>query len=492
METLDPLQSNLQFLKVFWLYLLGSAGVLIIAGTALHVLLKKRDVRAAIGWLGLIWFAPVLGAILYWLFGVNRIQRRAKSKFAEKQVVPLPTLDAVVLADHIEKRFGDSDSGLPVLAHFTDKVTRQPLMDGNSIEPLINGDQAFPKMLAAIEQAENTVTLCSYIFDNDGWGEKFRIALRDAVSRGVEVRALIDAVGARYSFPSIISGLRKDGVKVEAFMETRLPWRFRYLNLRNHRKIMVIDGKIGFTGGLNIREGGVLTDKPAYPFQDIHFLLHGPIVAQLQCAFAEDWSFTTGERLEGNMWFPDIESCGTGMARGLSDGPDEDFGKLRLVILGALASARKSIRITTPYFLPDNELTTSLTIAALRGVDIEIMLPGTTNLRLVKWASEAGLEELIESGCRIFYTAPPFDHSKLMVVDDNWVLLGSANWDSRSLTLNFEFNVECYDENLASSVCNILNGKMKTSREVTREEIQSRFIGIHLRNRFLRLFSPYL
>ena len=413
-------------------------------------------------------------------------------KLAEKQTVPLPTQNAVVTSSLIDKKFGDNESGLTMLAQFTDRVTRQPLMDGNNFKPLINGDQAFPDMLAAIEHAESSITLCSYIFDNDSWGKKFRTALKNAVARGVEVRVLIDSVGARYSFPSIISGLRTDGVKVEQFMETFLPWRFRYLNLRNHRKLMVVDGKTGFTGGLNIREGVVLSDNPPYPLQDIHFRIQGPIVAQLQCTFAEDWIFTTEERLEGEIWFPHLEHCGSGMARGLADGPDEDFGKLRLVILGALASARRSIRIASPYFLPDNELTTGLIVAALRGVDVEIIVPATTNLRLVKWASEACLDELLEAGCRIFYSAPPFDHSKLMVVDEGWVLLGSANWDSRSLTLNFEFNIECYDANLAYLINTILNEKIKNSREVTREEMKSRFIGIQLRNRFLRLFSPYL
>ena len=152
----------------------------------------------------------------------------------------------------------------------------------------------------------------------------------------------------------------------------------------------------------------------------------------------------------------------------------------------------QSIRIVTPYFLPDNELVAGLKIAALRGVEVQILLPGVTNLRLVKWASDAGLEELLATGCRIFYTAPPFDHSKLMTVDGSWVLLGSANWDPRSLTLNFEFNVECYDENLAGRIDEIINGKIKASHEVTVEEMRSCFVGVHFRNRLLRLFSPYL
>ena len=180
------------------------------------------------------------------------------------------------------------------------------------------------------------------------------------------------------------------------------------------------------------------------------------------------------------------------MARGISDGPDEDFDKLRMVILAALASAQTSIRIVTPYFLPDVELVSALRIAALRGLEVEILLPASSNLRMVKWASDAGLEELLRQGCRIFMSQPPFDHTKIMVVDHSWVLLGSANWDSRSLALNFEFNMEFYDFQLAEKVETIIQEKKSTARELTLEEVLSRNIFMKLRNRFFRLFSPYL
>jgi cardiolipin synthase len=286
--------------------------------------------------------------------------------------------------------------------------------------------------------------------------------------------------------------LRREGLTAAEFMRTLLPWRFQYFNLRNHRKILVIDGRIGFTGGINIREGNYLADRPSHPVQDLHFQIEGPVVAELQRAFAEDWTFTTREVLKGKKWYPHIGLQGEGVARGISDGPDEDFDKLRMVLLAALATAQSSIRIITPYFLPDADLVTALRIAALRGVEIEILLPASSNLRMVKWASDAGLEELLREGCRIFLTGPPFDHSKVMMVDQTWVLLGSANWDSRSLALNFEFNVECYDSHLAAAVEAILQEKKSTARELSLQEILSKSLFLKLRNRFFRLFSPYL
>jgi len=482
-----------EFLSTSWPHLVTLIIFLIILATAVHILYKKRDSRAAAGWLGLVGFAPVLGVCLYWMFGVNRIKRRARLRFADKQDMPLPEKEAAVFSSFIQQLYGEEKKGnLVQLSRMTDKLTRLPLMKGNKITPLINGDQAFPRMLSSIEAADHSIALCSYIFDNDPWGRRFRVALRGARKRGVEVKVLIDGVGARYSFPPITWGLRRDGLDAAEFMKTFLPWGFQYLNLRNHRKIMVIDGKTGFTGGMNIREGNCLADNPAHPVQDLHFLIQGPVVAELQRAFADDWAFTTNEVLKGERWFPHLESQGDCVARGISDGPDEDFDKLRRVMLAALASAQESISIVTPYFLPDRELVAVLRIAALRGVEIEILLPAVSNLRMVKWASDAGLEELLQEGCRIFLTPLPFDHSKIMIVDHAWVLLGSANWDSRSLALNFEFNVECYDFPLAEAAEKIVQEKKVSARELTLQEIFAKSPVFKLRNNFFRLFSPYL
>ncbi|UCD65574.1 MAG: cardiolipin synthase [Deltaproteobacteria bacterium] len=480
-------------LTATWPYILTLATFIAILATAVHILYRKRDTRAAAGWLGLVWFAPILGVILYWMFGVNRIKRRAMLRFAHKQDIILPQREAAVYPDFIQKLYSkEQKNNLMQLSRMTDKLTRQPLMKGNRITPLVNGDQAFPSMLSHIEAAQHSIALCSYIFDNDSWGSRFRAALLDARNRGVEVKVLIDGVGARYSFPPITWGLRKDGLDAAEFMKTLLPWSYQYFNLRNHRKILVIDGRIGFTGGMNIREGNCLDDNPSHPVQDLHFLIEGPVVAELQRSFAEDWTFTTRQVLEGEVWYPHLEPQGNGVARGISDGPDEDFDKLRRVILASLATAQSSILIVTPYFLPDGELVSALRIAVLRGVEIEILLPAVSNLRMVKWASDACLEELLQEGCRIYLTQQPFDHSKIMVVDHSWVLLGSANWDSRSLALNFEFNVECYDFQLAESMETIMQKKKATARELTLEDHKSKKLIFKLRNRFFRLFSPYL
>ena len=215
-------------------------------------------------------------------------------------------------------------------------------------------------------------------------------------------------------------------------------------------------------------------------------------MAQLQDAFAADWAFTTGETLDGDLWFPELLERGDVIARAITDGPDADFETVRWILLAALAEAQNSVRIVTPYFLPDSALITALNLAALRGVRVDILLPAKSNLKFVDWASRALWWQVLERGCRIWLTAPPFDHSKLMIVDGHWVLLGSANWDARSLRLNFELTVESYGRELAEQMSKIIDDKLRGAREVTLAEMDGRNYAAKLRDAIARLFSPYL
>jgi cardiolipin synthase len=254
----------------------------------------------------------------------------------------------------------------------------------------------------------------------------------------------------------------------------------------------VVDGRIGFTGGTNIREGHRLKRRPESPVQCLHFRFEGPVVWHLQEAFALDWAFVTREVLAGEDWFPLIERCGDVWARGIDDGPDEDYDKLELVMIGALATAQKTVDIVTPYFLPEAGLVHALNSAALRGVKVRIVLPSVNNIPPVHWASRAMWWQVLERGCRIFLTPPPFDHTKLFLVDGIWSLLGSTNWDPRSLRLNFEFNVECYDEPLAASLLPLIEQRVASAQEVTLEQVNSRRVAVQLMDGLARLASPYL
>ncbi len=470
----------LETLAEFWPHLLSGAIFGADVCASAHAVLYKRDARAAIAWVGLVWLVPVVGVTLYVLLGINRIQRRAKSLRAPTQApmaLPAPTNAPPHLA------------GLVTLG---DRLVGARLHPGNTVTVYDGGDAAYPAMWAAIEGAQHTVGLSTYIFDNDRAGARFRDTLAAAARRGVQVRVLVDGVGARYSLPPIVGSLQKAGVTAARFLPTVIPWRFPYMNLRNHRKLLVLDGRVGFTGGMNIREGHQLSLKPKHPVHDVHACFEGPVVADLVRTFADDWRFTTGEPLEGEGWEPADAGLGPVWARGIPDGPDEDLDKLRLTFLGALAEARDRVVVVSPYFLPGRALVTALNVAALRGVQVDVVIPDESNLSLVTWATRAQLWQLAEHGVNLWATPPPFDHAKLMVVDGVWSLLGSANWDPRSLRLNFEFGVECYDETLAAQVLALAEQRIAKARRVTLAELDGRPLPVRLRDGVARLFSPYL
>lgn len=467
-----------------------SGCALIIALTAsIHAILYKSDTRAAIAWVGFAWLVPILGGVLYVVLGINRIRRRARHLRGEHVVepvgeplrVPPQTPAAAVDAPQVEP-----------LARLLDRVVRYPLLPGNRVALLIDGDEAYPAMLAAIDGAERSITLATYIFDNDPSGRRFADALARATRRGVEVRVLIDGVGARYAWPPMPGRLRRAGVPTARFLPTVVPWRAPYMNMRNHRKSMVIDGTIGFTGGMNIRHGAVRRENPKHPIHDLHARVEGPVVAQIQQTFVDDWRFTTGEALTGERWFPPLQPDGPVLARGIPDGPDEDLDVLLLTLLGALSVARERVRIMTPYFLPEGPLISALNVAALRGVEVDVVMPANNNLALVKWASMATLWPLARRGCHLWLSPGDFDHTKLMVVDGVWTLLGSGNWDPRSLRLNFELNVECYDRALAEQAEALIERRIRTATRVTLTALATRSWPVRVRDGAARLLSPYL
>jgi cardiolipin synthase A/B len=486
------LDSLLRILGTFWPTLVAVLGIMVALMATAHILLYKSDVRAAIGWTGLVWLSPFVGAILYWLLGINRIRRRAgrirrtaalAHDYTEE--IALKQKQAAILPPGLPRRFA-------ALATAVGTTTAQELVPGNLVEPLLNGDEAYPAMLEAIGSARHTVGMSSYILDNDAAGRQFADAFADAVRRGVQVRVLIDGVGARYSRPPITRRLAELGVPHARFLPHIFPLANPYFNLRSHRKLLVVDGSVGFVGGMNVREGCILARPSKGNTQDLHARVRGPVVHQFAEAFAFDWRFTAREQLEGPEWFPPLAPAGDVVARGIADGPDEDFDTLHDSILAALTVSTTSVLIVTPYFLPDDAIIEVLRVAAMRGVRVDIVLPAKNNLTVVAWAATAGLRDLLRWGCRIWFSQPPFDHSKIMVVDDTWSMIGSANWDPRSLRLNFEYNLECYDPALAARLTGIVQGKMAGARRYTLSDWQSQPLPVKLRNGIARLGQPYL
>jgi cardiolipin synthase A/B len=460
---------------------LPAVHILLAIAVTVHVLFHKRDVGASIGWIGLAWLSPILGSILYAIFGINRVKRRAnqlRGKRPARRSAEPPVLPA-----------GRYDH-LAALERAGDRLTQHPAERGNAITILHNGDDAYPKMIAAIETAEASVALSSYIFRGDDAGGRFIDALIAARRRGVQVRVLIDGIGGGYFHSPTYEKLRRQGVPVFRFMHSPLPWRMPFLNLRSHKKILAVDGRIAFTGGLNIGGENLLADRPRHPVRDTHFKFEGPVVAQLTGAFAEDWLFAAGEYLAGDAWFPPLDNAGDAVARVILSGPDQDLEKIEFMILEAIACARQSIKIATPYFLPDDRLVTTLALASMRGVEVDVIVPAPSNHLIVDWAMRAQIGPLVAAGCRIWRDPPPFNHSKMMTVDGIWCLIGSANWDARSFRLNFELDVEVYHTDVVRQVDELMAARRRAP--VTAADLDGLPPPVKLIDSGARLLLPYL
>jgi cardiolipin synthase len=453
--------------------------VAIAAAVTVHVLLNKRNIGTSISWMGIAWLSPFVGGMLYYALGVNRVKRRALRLRRERSHMFL-----------VEEVAPDAPEAGPLtpLEYAIGRLTGLSAESGNKVELMRNGDNSYPAMLAAIDAAEKSVGLASYIFRDDAAGMPFIEALIRAHRRGVAVRVLIDGIGGGYFWSGTYEKLREAGVPVDRFLHSYVPWKTPFLNLRNHRKLLVIDGRIAFTGGINIGRENVLAKNPPHPVRDTHFRLEGPVVEQLTEAFADDWLYETGEKLLDDAWFPELEFCGDAVARVVTSGPDEDLEQIEFAILHAIACARRSIRVVTPYFLPPDVLTTALGLAAMRGITVDVMVPEESNHRVLDWARRVPLRTLIEAGCNVILMPPPFDHSKLMTIDDAWSLIGSANWDTRSFRLNFELNVEIQDEAFARRLVEAI----PKGRPLTRAEIDGDPLPIRLRSNAARLLQPYL
>ncbi|MCH5276335.1 MAG: PLDc N-terminal domain-containing protein [Desulfovibrionaceae bacterium] len=473
---------------------LALPGVLLALGAACHALLHKRDPQAALAWVAFIMLLPYAGAVAYLLAGVSRVDSHAAHLLASaakaqeqadaaldrrlpQPVPPVPPGEAVP-PEQTVARVGRALTG------------REPLA-GNSIRLLRNGEEAYPAMLAAIHEASSYVYLSTYIFKGGLTGNAFADALAQAARRGVDVRLLVDGLGASlYSRAKPWQRLGEAGVQVRRFLPPRLfPPAFS-INLRTHRKVLVCDGLVGFTGGMNIGDHHLVERPGKNQAQDIHFRCAGPIALLLQEAFLMDWAFVTRKQTAPSLKMG--EPHGSSWCRLVFDGLGRGRDDIHDLLCGVISGARERVAIMTPYFLPPRELSNALTSAALRGVDVRIMLPEVNNLPYVHRASRHMQPDLIRKGVRIFFQPPPFAHTKLLLVDDYYTLVGSANLDPRSLFLNFELNMEVFDTTFCASMSEYFLDLLSRSTEFTVKDYDRRHAPCRLLDAALWIFSPYL
>lgn len=475
-----------------WQWLLGVLYLAIALLAAVHAMLYKRDSRAAISWIAVSLLFPVLGPALYYLFGINRVRSQAHRMSGQRRPLLQVGHERGLITPERTLTPPGLDTRLEPFARVSGRVATHPIKAGNRVLILHNGDEAYPAMLAAIARASRRILLCSYIFESNHSGRQFVAALAAARERGVEVRVLVDGFGELYSWPRIGRLLRRAGVPAARYLPPRLLPPSLSINLRNHRKILLVDDREAFTGGMNIGDRHLLASASRKHAADLHFQVQGPVLAQLEHVFLGDWRVTTGERLPPLCGDIPPLADGADFCRCISDGPDDDLDKISLTLMGAISAAREEILIITPYFLPSREMVASLQSAALRGVRIVILLPAENNLPFVHWASRNLLWELLLYGIDIRYQPPPFSHAKLFVVDRCYAQVGSANLDPRSLRLNFELNLELFAGESVLQLAREVQRRYPLSTPVTLEEMDNRSLPARLRDAFFWLFQPYL
>lgn len=483
----------LNWLTNYWVTITVILHVLLSSLTSLHVLLFKQNERTSLAWIGLVVFSPFLGSLFYWVFGINRIKRLAQKEHPSHLKQDFQASKKPLVFEHVPPSWHSAIvSGHNILATNYEA--------DNSITPLINGDEAYPAMLAAINKAKRHIVLASYIFDYDSLGQEFVHALANAHKRGVVVNVLLDGIGIRYSWHKSDRALNKLGVKTARFLPTFSLTTIRFINLRNHRKILCVDGQEAFMGGMNISKNN-LVESSAHPIDDVHFKISGPVIDQISQVFIEDWFFATKELIEFPKYQKDEprqvssskhkQASGV-LARVIQDGPDEHHNRVRWSLINALVCAQQSVRIMTPYFIPDQVLMSALHAAALRGILIEIIVPGRNNIPFIDWVMQANFSRITKHGIKIYKNTRPFDHTKLMLIDDEFSFIGSSNWDPRSLEFNFEINLECFNPQLNAQLSKVFEAKKQQAERVSQSDIKNIPSYKRIRNNMFRLFSPYL
>ncbi|MBK8453964.1 MAG: cardiolipin synthase [Thiofilum sp.] len=435
--------------------------LLIIAVLLPIVIMQRRESGATLAWALAIIFIPIIGLLGFWLFGTTRLYfRKRKRRKVEAELAP--DIKRLKLDIQQEAQLIGIPASIVHLAHQLDKIGPS---DGNQVQIYREGATTFHAIETAFDEAKHHIHVLYYIWEADATGRRMRDALIRAAQRGVEVRVLVDDVGSRHTRRHFFKPLQQVGGQVGRFLKVNLLSRRININHRNHRKIIVIDGDIAFTGGMNI--GNVYAGL-AEPWLDLHAQIRGPVAKDLQETFCEDWYHATGENLVKSIYFPVSVLEGAVSAQFLASGPaDQGWQAIYTMLFAAMGMATERIWVETPYFVPDRPLMLALQTAALRGVDVRLLLPAKSDHPLVYYAGRSFWDDLLRAGARIFEYYPAMIHAKAVMIDSHFVTLGSTNMDQRSFRLNFEGNLFIYDAPIAAQLRQDFLDLCHQAREVT-------------------------
>ncbi|MDD4109376.1 MAG: cardiolipin synthase [Prolixibacteraceae bacterium] len=483
------MEPGLDFWKIFTLVFLITA-----IPVAIMIILEKRSPYKTAAWIMALLLLPVFGVIFYLFFGQEYRKRKLYSRKGLKSHNTIRRLStyqlkqfeqSILLAD---KKVREKENLIRLLLNNSNAL----LTNGNRLKILEGGSETFRAIFDAIKDAKHHIHLEYYILSDDRTGNLLKDLLIEKSNEGVKIRIIIDDVGSWSLGKKYIRELQQNGIEIYSFMEVRFPRLTSRVNFRNHRKIVIVDGRVGFIGGINVADRYVDGIKGIGPWRDIHLQIEGDAVKSLQVVFSADWYFVINENISGKSYYPD-DTQKKGIPVQISaSGPDSDWESISQAFFAAIAGAKRKIWIVSPYLMPPFHIIAALKTAALSNVDVRIIIPEKSDARIPKWSSFSYVEELLEAGIRIFFYQKGFIHSKFMVVDGVCSTIGTSNLDFRSLETNFEVNAFVYDEEFTFKTEKIFLTDMKNSREIKLAEWSKRSWHLKFRESLAHIVSPML
>lgn len=482
-----------------WLIFFEILYIILVVMVSLRIIYDTRTTTKTLAYLLLAIFVPFGGMIFYFLFGVNYRKNKMYSKklFANERLSNQITEQIYRYSNYVIEERAASVGENKQLANMLVKHTQSPLTANNEVKLLINGEEKFPEVIKALKEARQHIHLEYYIYEDDEIGRQIERILIDKVKEGVIVRFMYDDFGSHSIRKNLAKRLIENGVKVFPFLKINFVLFANRINYRNHRKIIIVDGKTAFVGGINVSDRYINHSNSNKQFwRDTHLRIDGMGVHYLQYLFLCDWNFCSNEKLQPNeQFFPGESSMagfGDKVVQIVASGPDSETPNILFSVLKAINLASDEILITSPYFIPGESLTDALVIASLSGVSVKLLVPGVSDSVLVNAAAKSYYSELLKAGVEIFLYNKGFVHSKTMVTDGKIAMVGTANMDYRSFDLNFEVNAIVYDEEIAKQLRMIFFEDLRHAEKIDPGEWNSRSGFRQLLEKTARLISPMI
>ena len=489
--------------------ILGFLAISYISGTivAMTILLENRDPSKTVTWLLIFILLPGVGLIIYAVFGRNlrkikifKTQELASNMKEEKLFRNLDEINNLIRLEQdtisVSKLLKDNEEDnikLKIISLLLN-TGMFPSTTNNKVDIFVDGNEKFERLIKDIENAKDHIHLEYFIIKDSDIGQKIKNLLIKKSKENVKIKILYDDVGCwRFWFHrEFFNEMKSHGIEIVPFLPTKFPIIGGKLNYRNHRKIVVIDGRVGYTGGINIGDEYMGKDKKFGYWRDTHIRIEGTSVYMLQMTFLIDWYYNTKEVLLNTNYFPRLNNFGNSMIQVVASGPDSDWEAIHYAYFLAICQAKKSIYIETPYFIPDESILRALKSAALSGVDVRIIFPKIADHKIVNIASYSYFDDILKSGGRVYLYEKGFIHSKVIIIDNSIASTGSANMDLRSFMLNFEINAFIYDRKVIDLMKEDFFEDMKNSKEINKDEFKNRSIVQKSKESVARLFSPIL